>query len=139
MCTHCEHIYVYERTRKGQFCPGCKTPRRGNTTHVPNPFEQQIMWRLLWERSSYFWKDWDQVVFDLNTDGIRTRQGRKINQNWASAYFRDAVELLSEEKLLLEHRPPKMENFSIHKIPHVPRRIAEKLEARSREFAESGR
>ncbi len=51
MCTKCEHIYHYEQTRKGQSCPGCKTPRRGNTTHIPNPFEQQIMWRLLWERS----------------------------------------------------------------------------------------
>ncbi len=136
MCTKCEHIYHYEQTRKGQSCPGCKTPRRGNTSHVPNPFEQQIMWRLLWERSGYFWKEWAQVVSDLNADGIRTREGQKVNRNWAREYWYDALDLLCEEKLLHEHRPPKMENFSIHKIPHVPQKIAEKLEAQSRELGD---
>ena len=133
-CIACNHVYPY--FKGGTACSHCKIPRKGNTREIPNPFEQQIMWRLLWERSAYFWKDWDQVVSDLNQDGIRTRQGRTVNRNWARADFNDAVELLSEEKLLHEHRPPKMENFSIHKIPHVPRKIAEKLEAKSRELGD---
>jgi hypothetical protein len=100
-CTACQRIYSYDESSKGQACPGCKTPRKKNSKFVPNPDEQRIMWRLLWERTSHHWKAWSHVVRDLNLDGVRTRQGRKVNQNWARAYWFAAVDLLSEEKLLL--------------------------------------
>ena len=119
-----------------QHLAGCQRLRTCGTGHE-NPHEQQIMWRLLWERTGRGWKNWDQITCDLNQDGIRTRQGRKITPNWARAYWCAAVKLLCEEKLLVEHRPPKMETFSLDKIPNLPKHIAEKLEAESRKLGNS--
>jgi DNA-directed RNA polymerase subunit RPC12/RpoP len=137
MCSDCQHVYSFEQATKGKTCPGCHVNRKGRTTLIPNPHEQQIMWRLLWERSAYHWKDWDMVVFDMNLDGIRTRQGRKVNHNWCKSYWQDACVLLAQGKLLELHRPAKMEHFSIHKIPNLPGHVADILEARSRELAEA--
>lgn len=44
------------------------------------------------------------------------------------------VDLLYEGKLLLQYRPPRMENFSIHEMTNLPKDIAERLEAKSREL-----
>lgn len=142
MCENCQYRYSHAESRKGKFCPNCRIPRRGNTTYTPDPNEQQLMWRLLWERSGCMWKDWDMVVHDLNVDGHRTREGRLITEKWCRNYFDTAVELLYDyeyegnERLLLQHRPPKMENFSIHNILYIPKHIAEKMEAKSRGLAD---
>ena len=111
-CTACQRIYSYQESSKGQACPGCKTPRKKNSEYVPNPDEQRIMWRLLWERSPYHWKSWNQVVRDLNADGVRTRTNREITINWARDYHRDAQSLLEEGKLVIEYRPAKMGSFA---------------------------
>lgn len=133
-CTVCNHIYPFNANGycAGKACHHCKTPRNGNTKHIPNPNEQAVMWRLLWERSAYFWKDWDLVAHDLTVDGVRSRSGATIKVHWCKKYWEDACQLLAEGNLLEEYRPAKMENFSIHKIPHIPKRVADYLEERSR-------
>ena len=136
-CNNCSHKYTYAESRKGRWCPECKIPRNQNTHLIPDPLEHQLMWRLLWERSAYFWKDWDMVAFDLNEDGYRNREGKRITIKWCRNYFETAVELLFEEKLLLDQKPAKMENFSIQKVLNLPKHIAERLEAKSRNLAES--
>lgn len=133
ICTQCGHRYSHAECNKGKFCPGCKHPRNGNTTHIPDPNEQMLMWRILWHRSAYAWLDWDMVAHSLNEEGFRTREGKKIGVKWCRNYYDSAVELLSEERLGFEHRPPKMQHLSIEKIPNIPKRIAEKMEARRRD------
>lgn len=112
-CTACHRIYSYKEASKGQACPGCKTPRKKNSEYVPNPDEQRIMWRLLWERSPYHWKTWAHVARDLNADGVRTRTSREITVKWARNYHRDARNLRKKGKLFVEFRPAKMANFTL--------------------------
>lgn len=137
MCTQCDHIYNYEQGKKGMFCPGCKCGRKGNLKHTPNRAEHRLMWRLLWERSAYFWKEWDHIVHDIDVDGIRTREQKKFTRRRLQEYHEDGLLLLAkgmhgEDGLLEEERPAKMENFTIHKLPHLPKKVAEYLEEKSR-------
>src|SRR5690606_16913335 len=99
-----------------------------------DPNEQMLMWRILWHRTAYCWLDWDMLAHKMNEDGYRTREGRKIGVKWCRNYFEAAVDMLADEKLLIEHRPPHMEHLSIEKIPNIPKRIAEKLEEKRRKL-----
>ncbi len=128
-CTACERIYSHAESAKGQACPGCKIPRKKNSIYVPHEGEQKLMWKLLWHRSAFCWKPWNDIVSELKSADIRTRTGKAVNQNWLRSYWRDAAELLYNEKLSVNYRPAFMENLSIHKIPNLPNHIAEKLEA----------
>jgi hypothetical protein len=133
MCTRCDWIYTYAQTSKGKFCPHCKGGRNGNTKFTPNPHEQTLMWRLLWDRSAYHHLDWDMIVFNVNEEGLRTRQGNKWTRQKLQTYHAAAVELLWKGELLENCRPAKMENFTIHNVPHIPKKVADQLEKRSRE------
>lgn len=131
-CTECNHKYSFVETRKGQACPACKIPRNKHTCLKPNRNEHAIMWRLLWERSGYCWKDWNMVVHGLREDGYTTRENRKITVKFARNYYDSACELLAMGELLLECRPSKMENFSIKKLINIPKHVQEMLDKKQR-------